>query len=213
MYTIVAASLLAGCTAAPEPTSAPPPPAREAPPSQPPNVVAGAPDTARAVPGSANSLYMFRFKQTDPASDGFTYRDREVSFYFRPSPTTLYFRVENLLGRPDWIDWDKSQFIDINGQTYKVAHSTTRYKDRYSPQALTQVAGQQQYGDYVLPMDYLLDPGGAPGDDQPHRPIVPEDQSAPTYSGRSFGVDLAMTVDDRPRVYSFRFQVASVIPR
>lgn len=204
-------AMLAGCSAAPGPESASAPPAPTT--SAPAPVVSGAPDTTGSIPGSANALYTFRFKQTEPSSDRFTFRDRDLSFFFRPSPTSLYFRVENLQGRPVWIDWDKSTFVDPNGRVGKVAHTGTRWRERFSAQAQTQVGGQQQYGDYLVPMDYLVDPGTATQDDQPHRPIVPEDQSAPTYSGRTFGVDLMMIVEDRPRPYSFRFQIASVIPR
>jgi len=207
------AASLAGCSAGPEPQSAAPPPASTPAPEPSSPYVSGAPDTAGAVPGSPNALYVFRFKQTDPPSSGFNFRDRNLSFYFRPSPTALYFRVENLQGRPVTIDWEDSQFLDINGRLGKVAHATTRWRDRYNPQVTTQVGGQQQFGDYVFPLDYLVDPGADAGPDaQPHLPIVAEDASAPTFSGRSFGVDLAMTVLDRPATYSFRFQIASVIP-
>jgi hypothetical protein len=206
---LVAAAVLAGCSSSPVPEGAPAPPAPRAAAS---DVVSGAPDTAVAVPGSDNALYTFRFKQTDPASALFNHRDRDLSFYFRPSPTALYFRVENLQGRPVQIDWDHSTFYDVNGRASKPAHGNTRWKDRFAPLVYTQVGGQQQFGDYVFPMDYLVDPG-ASGDEQPHLPIVPEDASAPTYSGRTFGVDLVFVIEDRPRTYAFRFQVASVIPR
>ncbi len=205
------AACLAGCSAGPGPQSAPPPRAQAPVSSQ---YVSGAPDTTGSVPGSANAQYVFRFKQTEPASATFNFRDRELSFYFRPSPTALYFRVENLQGRPVTINWDDSQFLDVNGRMGKIAHGNTRWADRYSTQAIAQIGGLQQYGDYVFPLDYLVDPGGSGGPDaQPHLPIVPEDASAPTYSGRTFGVDLSMMVLDHPRSYSFRFQVASVIPR
>ncbi|MCC6349177.1 MAG: hypothetical protein IT347_06250 [Candidatus Eisenbacteria bacterium] len=207
LLAIAACLVLAGCSSspAPGPLTAPPP--------LPPRVVSGAPDTAGVSVGSPNALYRFRFKQTEPGGD-FNFRDRDLTFYFRPTPTALYFRIENLQGRPVWINWDNSRFLDVNGRTGKVAHSTTRWSDRYSLQAQTQVPGQQQYSDYVFPMDDLTDPGSTGGEDQqPHRPLIPEDQSAPMYTGRSFGVDLEFLVEDRPRTYTFRFQVASVIPR
>ena len=203
----------AGCAAAPEMESTTPQSSAGSVPTSSP-FVSGAPDTMGSVPGSSTSPYMFRFKQTDPPSAQFNYRDRDLSFYFRPSPIMLYFRVENLQGRPVTIQWDDCRFLDVDGHLGKVAHNTTRWKDRYSTLAPAQIAGQDQYGDYVLPIEYLVDPGTAPGsDDQPHKPLIPEDSSAPSYSGRTFGVDLAVTVEDRPRTYSFRFQVASVIPR
>ena len=208
---IAFAAVLAGCSAAPmsEGTSPSPPPA---PHSMSSGIVSGAPDTAGSIPGSASALYTFRFKQTDPPSTLFNFKDRDLSFYFRPSPTALYFRVENLQGRSVQLDWDHSVFYDVDGRSSKPAHGNTRWDDRFSPMVYTLIAGQQQYGDYMFPLDYLVDPG-ATGLQQPHRPIVPEDASAPTFSGRSFGADLVFNVEDRPRTYAFRFQVVSVIPR
>ncbi len=210
---IAVAAALVGCSALPPPEGTKAPPsqssARAAVTSE---VVSGAPDTAGAVPGSANALYVFRFKLTDPANSLFNFRDRDLSFYFRPSPSALYFRVENLQGHAVQIDWDHSLFYDVNGRAAKPAHGNTRWKDRFAPLAYTQIGGQQQFGDYVFPLDYLVDPG-ASADAQPHLPLVPEDASAPTFSGRSFGVDLVFLIEDRPRTYPFRFQIASVIPR
>lgn len=208
LYPFACAALVAGCSSAPAPEHTPAPAA----PAVRTTIVSGAPDTAGSIPGSPNALYTFRFKQTDPASDRFTYRDRDLSFYFRPSPSALYFKVENLQGRPVWINWDRSTFTDVNGRTGKVAHNTTRWRDRYNSQANVSVQGQQTYSDYVFPIEYLIDPG-ASADEQPHLPIVPEDVSAPTYSGRTFNVDLEMIVEDRPRTYSFHFTIVSVIPR
>jgi hypothetical protein len=204
---VAVAVILAGCGGSAPPTVVP------AAPAAPPPVVMGAPDTVGATLGSPNALYTYRFKMTSSGS-GFTYRDRELSFYFRPTPTALFFRVENLQGRPVWIDWDRSQFQDAHGRMAKVAHSTTRYRDRFNTQAQTQVPPQQTISDYVFSMDDLLDAGAGVNDDnQPHRPILPEDQSAPSFTGRTFGVDLEMLIEDKPRTYTFRFEVASVIPR
>jgi hypothetical protein len=206
------AAMLAGCAPAPGPQSSPPPPSPSATESH--AIVSGAPDTAGSVPTSKDAKYIYRFKQSSPGSAAFNFRDRDVSFYFRPGPSALYFKVENLQGRPVWIDWDHSNFIDPNGRSGKVAHGTTRWQNRLSPPAMTQVPGQQQYGDYVFPMDYLVDPGAVTSDEaQPHLPLLPDDTSAPSYSGREFGVDLVFMIEDKPRTYSFRYQVVSVIPR
>lgn len=161
-------------------------------------------------------MYLYRFKQIEPGSSTFTFRDRDLSFVFRPTPSALYFRVQNLQGRPVTIDWDRSQFLDPDGRSGKVAHNTTRWQDRFSPQAQSQVAGQSEYSDFTFPMDYLLDPGSAASDgpdSQPRRPLLAEDQTAVTNAGRTFGVDLATLIEGQPRTYIFRFQVASVIPR
>jgi len=204
-------AVLAGCAVAPPPNGSAPAPA---PAAAAPAYVSGAPDTTDSVPGSANALYVFRFKQTDPASSQFNYRDRYLSFYFRPSPTALYFRVENLQGRPVQLDWEHSIFYDVNGRSGRIAHGPTRWKDRTAPLVYTLISGGQQFGDYMFPMDYLVDPGAAADpNSQPHLPLVAEDASAPTFSGQTFGVDFAFVIEDRPRVYPFRFQIASVIPR
>ena len=165
------AAFAAGCGGAPAPHSAPPPPADTSPDRTLSNAVSTASDSVGAVPGSADAAFVYRFRQTEPAASGtFSFRDRDLSFSFRPSPNVLYFGVENLQGRPVQIDWDRSVFLDPNGRTGKVGHGTTRWRDRFSTQALTQVLPRQRYSDYVFALDDLLDPGADP-DTQLRRPL------------------------------------------
>jgi len=208
---VVAASL-SGCASSP-PGGAPPGAAEPAAPSAPDvqTLVSGADDSTAAAPGSATALYRYRFTQVLPSSERFTFQDRDLSFYFRPSPSALFFQVENRQDRPVWIEWDRSVFLDPREGTGQVAHSPTRWADRFNVQSPTQIAGLQRYSDYVLPMDYLVDPAGS--DQQLHRPLLPEDTTAPQFSDKEFGVDLVFRLEDQPRTYSFRFKVASVIPR
>lgn len=209
-------ALLAGCSSAPSPEAPAAPRAvvdRDPTSAQ---VIAGAADSVNSIPGSADAMYLYRFKQIEPGSSTFNFRDRDLSFVFRPTPSALYFRVQNLQGRPVTIDWDRSTFSDPDGRNGKVAHNTTRWQDRFSPQAQSLIPGQTEYSDFTFPMDYLLDPGtnqGSDPDAQPRRPLLAEDQTAVTNAGRTFGVDLAMLIEGQPRTYTFRFQVASVIPR
>jgi hypothetical protein len=208
---------LAGCAAdAPHVQSSSPTPTAQAAPPKPSEdtgftrIVAGAGvDTVSAVPGTPGAAYRIRFKQTVPASSGFTYYDRDLSFYFRPSPYVLQFQIQNKQNKPVWIDWDRSVFYTPSGVTAKVANSTTRFDQRYSTQAMTQIAGLQTYSDYTLPMTSLVDPAGS--GQQLHRMLLPEDQQAMQFTGREFGVDLIIMVDDKPVTYPFRFQVVSVL--
>jgi len=200
------AVMLAGCASAPPAHTVAAPPVVTAPPQGlPPGSVAG------MVTEAHEALFDIRFTMTLPSSAKFNFKDRDLSFYFRPTPEVLNMQVENLQNRPVWIDWDRSVFRDVVGRTYKVAHLTTRWQERYSVQAQTQIPALQRFADYMVPMDYLLDPAGL--NQQLHRPVVPADASAPQYSGLDFGVDLVFLVEDQPRNYSFRFKVASVIPR
>jgi hypothetical protein len=164
-----------------------------------------------ALPGSAEAMYQYRFRQTDPGSDRFTFQDRDLSFYFRPAPAALRVEVENRQGRPVWIEWDRSIFYDPFGNSDKIAHATSLWQSRFSAEAPTQVGGLQRYGDYLLPRGYLVDPAGT--GQQLHRPLFPEDGTAPQFTDRGFGVDLVFRVEDRLRTYPFRFKVASVSPR
>jgi hypothetical protein len=190
------------------------PPPRSTVPERPASIaVSNAADSVGAIPGSPDAMFVYKFRMTGPpGGSSFAYRDRDVSFSFRPSPNALYFGVENLQGRPVQIDWDKSTFYDATGRSGKVGHSTTRWRDRYAPDALTQVMPQQRYSDYVFARDDLLDPGGTP-DTQLRRPLLPEDTSAPTYAGKSFGVDLVFIIENQPRTYPVRFNVQAVIPK
>ncbi len=185
----------------------PPPPASDMPGGL--NIVNGAADSTASVPGSATALYRYRFVQLMPGS-GFTYQDRDLSFYFRPAPEALYFQVENRKDRPVSIEWDRCVFYSPRGESGAVAHGPTRWEDRFNVQPATQIAGLQRYSDYTFPLDYLVDPGG--NSKQLHRPLLPEDATAPEYSDKDFGVDLVFRIENQPRTYSIRFKVASVIP-
>lgn len=199
-----------GCGGAPGPV--PPPVPRSTPAYSAPAIPVSTPvDSVGSIPGSPDAQYIYRFRQIEPGSDRFAFRDRDLSFYFRPSPTALYFEIENLQGRPVHIDWERSSFVDPLGRRDKVGHASSTYRDRFSAQGITAISGQQKISEYVFPMDYLLDPGGR--DEQIRQPLMPEDSKALTYSGRTFGVDLVVYVEDRPRTYTFRFEVVSVIPR
>ncbi len=175
------------------------------------SLVSGAADSASAAPGSATALYRYRFEQTVPGSERFTFQDRDLSFYFKPAPDALYIQIENRKDQPVWIDWDRCTFFDPLGGNGEVAHATTAWKDRFSTQAPTQIPGLQRYSDYLLPLDYLVDPAGS--DQQLHRPLLPEDATAPQFADKTFGVDLVFRIENQPRTYSFRFRVASVIPK
>lgn len=211
--------LQAGCSSAPEPHSpaSPAPPVKQASPETESSATAGSSPyqigAADSVgnPGSPDALYRYRIKQIDPASDRFTFQDRELSFYFRPAPDAIHFQIENRQSRPVRIDWDRSKIYGPLGRTDRIAHASTRWIDRYGTQAPTQIMGLQRYGDYVLPLDYMLDPGAST--DQIHRPLLPEDESAPQYDGHEFGVDLVIQVENQTRTYAFRFRVVSVLPR
>ncbi|MGH7729672.1 MAG: hypothetical protein ACRENJ_00285 [Candidatus Eiseniibacteriota bacterium] len=207
--TVALGCLLIGCGPGPALESIPPPPAPDQGLTR---VVVGASDSVGALPGSPNAQFLYRFRQIDPASDRFVFQDRELSFYFKPTPDALHVQIENRQDRPVWIVWERSTFFDPNGGSGKVAHITTRWDDRFKAQPDTQIPGLQRYtGDYLLPLDYLFDPAGHA--QQTHRPLFPEDHRAPQYADKVFGVDLAFMVEERPRTYAFRFRVVSVIPR
>ncbi len=210
---VLLAAVVAGCSAGPPPGSpATPPPTVDADSSGMSfgRLLSGSADSVGAIPGSAGALYYYRFKQIEPGSDRFVFQDRELSFYFRPTPDALFFQVENRTDKPVWLDWDKCTFFDPLGSSSRAAHSSTQYRDRFGSQPATQIPGLQRYSDHTFPIDYMFDPSGS--DRQIHRALLPEDENAPQFFGREFGVDLAFRVENQPRSYSFRFRVASVIP-
>ena len=198
-----------GCSAGPEP-QLPPPPSAAGTQGLGALVSGASGDSVASIPGKPGAPYIYRFRQSEPPSDRFQFQDRELNFHFRPAPDALYMQIENRQNRPVWIEWERSTFLDPNGRVHKLAHNTTTFEDRFKAQPNTQIAGLQRYGDYLLPWGYLIDPAGSP--EQLHLPLLPEDSTSPNYTDRTFGVDLAMIVEDRPRTYTFRFRVASVIP-
>ena len=209
------AAALGGCSSSPAPQgSAAPanvsiPVAHQAEPQN--NIVTGGADSVGSIPGSPGSQFVYVFRQTDPASDRFTFQDRDLSFYFRPSPTVLHFQVENRQDRPVWIEWDKCSYADSYGGQKRLANSETTWSQRYTSLPATQIVGLQRYSNYVFPIDYMIDPGSS--NEQLHRPLFPEDKSAPQYVDREFAVTLAFRFQDRLQSYPFRFKVRSVLPR
>jgi hypothetical protein len=196
---------VAGCSSAPAPVPA------SAPPAQPTEEITGAPDSVAGEAVEPGSPYRYRFRQTEPGSERFNFRDRELSFYFRPAPDALHFSVENLQDLPVWIDWDRSQFYDMDGRAQRVVHEGMTWANRFGTPPPTQIPGRSRYSDYVFPFDLLLDPGAS--GEQVHRPLIPEDSSAPQYVDKPFGMDLVFRVEDKLRTYSFRFKLVSVLPR
>lgn len=217
---LVVALLAAGCSSMPDP--APPPGAGpqgvdQSPSSLPPvtdegftRIVVGAGDSTSALPGTPGAAYRFRFSMISPPNERFAFKDRDLNMYFKPSPASIYFQIENLQNRPVVIDWDQSQFIQPNGQVGKIAHSTTKWDERFSYQPQTTVNGLQRYGDYVFHMIALVDPAGT--NQQLHRALLPEDQQAMQFTNRVFGMDLVVMIEGRPRTYAIRFKVESVTP-
>ncbi|OGF09165.1 MAG: hypothetical protein A2W00_12230 [Candidatus Eisenbacteria bacterium RBG_16_71_46] len=211
---LFAAAMIGGCSSGPAPRSAQPPPSplpQVSPETGFSRIVSGASDSVGSQLGSPDALYRYGFRQILPGSDRFTFQDRDLSFYFRPSPDALFIQIENRQDLPIWIDWDRSTFDDPIGGSSRLAHSSTRWQDRYGNQTPTQIPGLQRYTDYLLPMDYLVDPAGR--SEQLHRPLFPEDAAAIQFADREFGVNLSFRIEDKPRTYTFRFKVASVLPR
>ena len=213
-YRILVGSVIvavAGCSSSPSPQSPPPPPNAGSVSVGPAPVVSGAADSVGALPGSADALYTYRFRQIDPASDRFTFQDRDLNFYFKPSPDAIHFQIENRQNRPVMIEWDRSSITDPWGRTELMAHASTKYTDRFTTPTDTTIPGLQRYGDYVFPMSYLVDPGSS--GDQLHRPLFPEGSSAPQYSDKQVTVALSLRMEGESRPYSFTFRVESVTPR
>jgi hypothetical protein len=219
LVAVVAAAIGSGCSSAPPPHGAAVPanpanPAAAMAPTDAQHLVVGGADSVGSIPGSPGSKFVYVFRQTDPPNDRFTFQDRDLSFYFRPSPTVLHFQVENRRDRPVWIVWDRCTFISAFDTPKQLASADTRWAQRLTTPAPTQRLGLQRYSNYVFPMDLLVDPGGSGGADvQLHRPLFPEGETAPQYVDREFGVVLVFRIEDRLQPYSFRFKVRSVLPR
>ena len=213
---LIAAFVVTGCSAGPDPESAPAPPAASNASAGGPvgddgylRIVSGASDSVGALVSSSDARYVFRFRQTLPASANFNFQDRDLSFFFRPALEALHFQVENRRDRPIEIDWTRSRFYRPIGGPDGVAHATTRWEDRFRSQGNTVIAGLQRYGDYLFPISSLVDPAGA--DQQLHRVMFPENEQALQMVDREFGVDLVFVLEGRPVPYPFRSRVASAI--
>src|SRR5262245_22112713 len=200
--------IVMGCAAGEAPTPTAPPAAR---PAIGPSEVLGAPDSVAGTTGdTVEGAYRYKFRMVDPPSDRFNFRDRVFDFYFRPATDALHFQIENRQGFPITIEWDRCQFYDFSGNYQPAIHEGITWENRFRTPPPTTIQAGQRYSDYVFPLDLMLDPGGTGG--QLHKPLIPQDSSAPHYIDRPYGVDLVFRFDDKLNTYSFRFKLVSVLP-
>ena len=79
-----------------------------------------------------------------------------------------------------------------------------------APQVATVYESGEQDGLFWVAMEYV---DGADLSQSLNRGPLPEDHAAPQYQDRQFAVNLTFVIEGQPRSYSFRYEVASVLPR
>jgi len=120
-------------------------------------VSGGAKDSVESIPGSESSPYVYRFRMTDPSGSGFSYQDRDLSFYFRPGPDALYFQVENRQNRVVWIDWERSVFYEPDAMPVADGVEPREFAVRLT-QAIAQIMQTRTADGYVFRVDLRLRP-------------------------------------------------------
>lgn len=196
---LMAMVMFGGCGggAAQNPPAAAPPSDAVAP-ATPPSAP-GAPTTGQAlsdvVPAQPTSDPMasgwrYRFDMVSPANDKFAITDRDFYLYFKPDTSAVHFQIENRRGVAVKILWDACSFTDVYGRTYRAVHRGTTYERRDQPQEVTWIQPRQRYGDYLIPVDVLLDPTAATGGAQ--RELLPTDLRAQSLVGRTYSCKLVL---------------------
>ena len=162
----------------------------------------------------------------------YVYEDGLFPGIFYVTDSRINFTLTNKTDHSIKIVWDEAAFIDLDGQSGRVAHTGVKYVDRNASQPPSVIPGRTSLTDFVLPTDrvyyregyygrYYSSPGGweelplvLPGS----RQIASVDSTAvQTFrseveknKGKRFGLLLPLEIEGVVSEYTFWFQVQDV---
>jgi hypothetical protein len=88
-----------------------------------------------------------------------TFSDGIISVTWNPAKTGFYFELVNKVDHSISIIWDKSAYINENGNSNKVMHAETRYMEKEGSIVPTIVHLQSKVKDVVFPTSYASPSG------------------------------------------------------
>jgi hypothetical protein len=166
----------------------------------------------------------------------YVYEDGLFSGLFFVTASRINFTITNKTDHSIKIIWDEAAFIDLDGQSGRVAHEGVKYADRNASQPPSVIPGGRSLTDFVLPTGrvyyregyysrYSSIPGGweelplvlpasrriAAGDSTLVDAFTSE---VSKNKGKRFGLLLPLEIEAVVNEYTFWFEVqgASVVP-
>jgi hypothetical protein len=162
----------------------------------------------------------------------YVYEDGLFSGIFYVTNSRINFTLTNKTDHSIKIVWDEAAFIDMDGQSGRVAHAGVKYVDRNASQPPSVIPGGRSITDFVLPTErvyyregyygqYYSSPGG--WEELPLvlpalRSIAGSDSAAvhafaseaEANKGKRFGLLLPLEIEGVVNEYTFWFEVQDV---
>jgi hypothetical protein len=170
------------------------------------------------------------------AGNKYTYEDGLFSGIFFVATSRINFTISNKTEHSIKIVWDDAAFIEISGQSARLAHEGVKYADSNASQPPSVIPARQSLTDFVLPTNrvyyrkgyygtYYSSPGG--WEELPlvlpasHHVESSDTSALATFTsdveknkGKRFGILLPLEIEGVVNEYTFWFEVqtATVAP-
>lgn len=165
----------------------------------------------------------------------YVYEDGLFSGVFYVTSSRINFTLRNKTDHSIKIVWDEAVFIEVDGQSGRVAHEGVKYTDRSASQPPSVIPGGTSLTDFVLPTNrvyyrqgsysgYYSNPGGWEELDlvllPESRQIAANDylaavaafaSEAKNNKGKRFGLLLPLEIEGVVNEYTFWFEIQKVL--
>ncbi len=90
-------------------------------------------------------------------SADFSFKNKDLEFSYTPTilEEDIQIKITNLTNESLKIDWDKSAFINIEGNSLRVIHNGVKYNERNNSQVATSIPPKGRITDSLSPSDHI----------------------------------------------------------
>jgi hypothetical protein len=87
----------------------------------------------------------------------FSFKNKDLEFIYGPAiqAQSLEVKIINLTNDSLKIDWDKSAFIDLDGNSGRIIHSGVKYNERNNSQVPTMIPPLGKISDSLIPAEHI----------------------------------------------------------
>jgi hypothetical protein len=144
------------------------------------------------------------------ASQELQFKDKTIGVSFSIGEQSFQMRFENVSDVPVKIQWERAQYIDVNGQPQRLMHSGIRYVDRNNPIPDQMVAPHGVVEEAVIPVSNVFVSPQKNGYDI--RPLLPLDSDAAAgLKGKSIILFIPVEVNRQIIPYNFKIEITDCI--
>lgn len=144
------------------------------------------------------------------ATDTLQYRDNNVAVSFAVADRSFQMRLENLASDSIKILWDRSQYTDVNMQSYQLMYSGVRFQDRNNPIPDQIVHPHVLIQEAVFPIrNVFFIPQKKTYDIHPLFPL--DNDVAADLKGRTFNLFIPIEINRAIIPYNFKIEIIDVV--